>query len=150
MKYLAPKLKQRIQVQKTVQALGRARYDRDYETIGTLWAFIEVLNPSGVNFGTEQVRYQNTGTEDTHRVTVRTAGLLAIGKAFTSAFNNNYDIIASINPLKADYFIFHEGATENQGRLFKVNRIMRDEHFREFYVLRCREVEEKGTGAYSS
>jgi len=149
MKYLAPKLKQRIQIRKSIQALGQAGFQREYETIVSLWARIEVLNPRGVNFGVSPVRQQNVGDEDTHRITVRTSGLLSIGKAFTSAFSDGFDNIRNIdiNVIKADYFLFHQTSSSVKGRSMRINRIMNDEDFKEFITLRCSEIEEQGTGA---
>jgi len=149
MKYLAPKLKHRIQLKKPIQGLGQAGFNRDYETITSLWAMIETLNPRGINFGTSPVRYQNAGDEDTHRITVRTSGLSSIGKAFTKAFSTAFatNAIDDINKIKADYFIFHQTSSATRGRLMRINRIMNDEDFKEFITLRCSEIEEQGTGA---
>lgn len=149
MRFLASKLKHRIQVKKAEQGLGQTRYKREYETISTLWAFIETLNPGGTNFGNEAIRYQNVGTEDTHKITIRTSGLLSLGKSFTSAFDSGFDNIKDENELKANYYIFHQTYGTIRGRLFKINRIMRDEHYKEFVLLRCSEIEEQGTGAYN-
>lgn len=152
MKYLAPKLKHRVQVKQIddEEIIGQTGYDRRYNTITTLWAFIEVLNPGGTNFGTAPVRYQNTGTEDTHKITVRTAGLLSIGKAFTSGFTTGFKTIPFEDELKSDFFLFHQTASSSIGRLFRINRFMKDEHYKEFIVLRCSEIEEQGTGAFNA
>jgi len=149
MRYLAPKLKHRIQIKQAQQGLGQSRYNREYETVITLWAFIEILNKTGTNFGTESIKYQNIGTEDTHKITLRTSGLLGLGKSFTSGFSIGVNTIKDENELKANYFIFHQRYSTIRGRLLKINRIMRDEQFNEFVTLRCGEVEEQGTGAFN-
>ena len=131
-----------------------------------LWASVENLQLSGY-YGVQNIRSQNIGEADTHLFVVRynsvtskttetydDSGMAEIeqttkglGRSFTIGFDGGFDSFTDIDPIKADYMVFFESGNRYTGRLFKINRLIRDDNYKEYVQMRCTQVEEQGTGA---
>jgi head-tail adaptor len=141
MSYLAPTLKHRIQIRKAVQTPNDAGgADQTYETITTLWADIK-----GMSDYIKAVRGANGQDADSHRIKVRTCGVMNLGRAFSVGYVSGYKG-EDIYPLKADYFIFDQKGVTTKGRLFRITGVRLDEDDSEFVEMTAKEIEETGTG----
>ena len=148
MSFLAPDLKHRIEIQKTVFDDDTPNlsggFDRSYKTLTTVWAGIK-----GVKLFSDfaaVIRGESLSDQDTHEFKVRFSSVEKLGSEFDASFSADFDSIPDLNPLKSDYFIFLRAGSSVKGRRFKIVRLRRDENHREFLLFRCREVEEVGTG----
>jgi len=151
--YLAKDLKHRIQIlqgEDTPNDLGG--FTRSYNRLLRLWASKKSINKSGF---IQAIRGVNAGgNTDTDEFTVRwvslisrySAGSQGLGRQFDDAFGNGLDNSIDIYAAKADYFIFLEEGSQTKGRLYRINKILRDDRNKEFVLLRCSEEEEQGTG----
>jgi head-tail adaptor len=141
MSWMAPKLKNRIQIRKAVQTPNTAGgADQTYETITTLWAEIKALSDY-----IKAIRGANGNEADTHSFKVRMCAVTGLGKEFSAAFSTAFKG-EDIYPLKSDYFIFDQAGLTTKGRLFKITGVGIDEQNSEFVKLTAREIEETGTG----
>jgi len=167
MKYLAPKLRHRIQILKPDTRPGSWGLDTSYVRLVRLWASVKDRAGAAM-FGVELVRGVNIGNTITHEIMVRYSSAISIysstfgdgfseafpavdskglGRQFTNAFGEGFDSIIDFDPIKNDYFILVEGNSAFRGRLFRIERIQQDEDHKEFIKLKCKETEERGTGA---
>jgi len=148
MGYMAPKLKQRIQICIPTETPNeRGGFDRTYETIRTVWAERKSLLTKFfhyVNF----INAQNVQNElVTEAFVVRNEAVRSLGRQFSVAFYSSFDSIEDLNPLKGNYFIFMQRSSTVKGRLYQIAAIEKDDEYREHLLIRCKEIEEKGTGA---
>lgn len=149
MSWMVPRLNRRIQIQKGVQVedsgsnVYSGSFTITYETLLTVWASIrEVSN------WIEVIRGEAISDFPSHEFTVRWSAVgFTLGKEFGSGFTTGFDIIADIEPLKSNMFIFVEEGSSTKGRLFRVVDVRRDEKRKEYISFRCRQIEEHGTGA---
>ena len=145
---MAPRLKLRIKICKPVQTPNTdGGFDIDYEVLTTVWSNIRESRQL-LNFGAIVRGEQIESDLDTHEFMVRYSSVKSLGKGWATAFDENFNIIEDINPLKSDYFILmNEGSSPyNKGRLFKVNRLKRDDNYKTYIKIRTTEIEERGTG----
>ena len=68
-------------------------------------------------------------------------------RSFAISFSDAFDSIEDLNPLKSYYFIFLQRGSTVKGRLYQIEAVEKDDEFREHILFRCKEIEEKGTGA---
>lgn len=166
MKYLASQLKHRFQLLQAVQGAGRLAFKLEYKRLIRLWGGIKNRNEGGIN-GLQPIRHGNVGTIDTHEVILRYTSIYGrrsqafgdgygdsydankskgLSKAFDLAYSDEYDSILDFNPIKTEYFIYMEGNSPYQGRIFKINRVIRDDQYKEYIKIMVTEQEERGTG----
>jgi hypothetical protein len=148
---LAYKLKHRIQIKKAIQTPNaEGGFDRDYETLTTIWAAIKnsSLSRSLKYIRGEALSEGGSGSKDlpTHICTIRKVAIENFGKRMTKGFSVGFDSIEDLMPLKSDYFIFLQKGSTVKGRLFEILRILRDENNDEYIKFEIREREEQGTG----
>ena len=150
MSWLAPKLKHRIQIRKAVfpENDTTGGFDRSYETLLTIWAGIRETS----DYGRYISSIRGETVDDklvTHEFIVRYIAVKNLGKAFNSGFASGFDSIEDLNPLKSDHFIFLQNGSAVKGRLFRIVEMKRDDDRKEWFKIRCKEIEEQGTGAPS-
>ena len=148
MAWLTPKLKHRIQIRKGVQTANNTTggLDRSYEILTTIWAGIRETSDYGRYISS--IRGENVDDKIvTHEFIVRYVAVKNLGKAFGSGFASGFDSIEDLNPLKSDHFIFLQNGSAVKGRLFKIIETKRDDDRKEWLKIRCKEIEEQGTGA---
>jgi hypothetical protein len=170
MKYLAPKLKHRVQILKVVETPGRGfGINEEYQRLIRIWSQIIPKKLTNTQGGPMPVR---TGSDDevdivTHEFVVRHSSVISkyshafnegydegyvvnnsqgMGREYSIAFAIAFDSITDINPIKANYYIFHEAGRQDRGRLFKILRVVRDDNLKEYISILCQELEEQGTG----
>jgi hypothetical protein len=124
---------------------------RSYVTFATIFMELRALRDS------EIIRSVDIGNPVSHEIRVRKSAVDSLGNQFSSAFSTDWDAIADINTMKADYYILIlysddglpvvEGAEIPKGRLFKIRGMRPDDEYREWIKLGVQEVEEKGSGA---
>jgi hypothetical protein len=137
---ICQELKKVIQIKTPADTPNSAGgYTRSYNTIKTIWGKLESID--SVYIRGEQI---NDGA--THLLTIRKNAVNSIGKAFSKAFAISFDVIADINPLKSDYFIFVNDGASYKGRLFKILSMKNDEADNNYIKYKLKEVEEQGTG----
>jgi hypothetical protein len=151
MTWLAPKLKERVEIQKAVQTPSddTGGYDRTYQTLLTIWAGFEPVNKpdSTSDTGTSRyIRSQQTQTLSTHKFLIRKVAVRTLNTEFSAAFNEDFDIIYDFSNLKSEYFIFVKKSSSTKGRLFRINTIINVQENDEYFQLRTEQIEEKGTG----
>jgi head-tail adaptor len=149
MGYIAPKLKQRVQIQMPVQTPNdRGGFDLTYETIKTIWARISDTSNTAAKY-TMMVGFQNQsdGNMVTHEFMMRMSAVSDLGRQTGKGFDTSFDGIADLNPLKSEYFLFLQRGSTSKGRRFRVVSIQRDETFQEMVKIGAKEIEESGTGA---
>lgn len=167
MKHLAHKLKNRVQIVMQYQIPSAMFTKQAYRTLIRLWAQIIPLNISREQ-GLAPIRSQNTDDSDTHDFVVRWTSVKGVralafadgyglsyendtsqglGRQFDRGFDGAFDSWIDFDPVKASYFVYVEGNEAYQGRLFKINRVVRDDNYKEFVMLRTSQTEERGTGA---
>lgn len=156
MSYLARELKHRIQIlqgEDTPNDLGG--FTRSYTQLLRLWASKRRIDKSGFIQAIRGINATKTGNAvDTDEFKVRWASLISrysagsqgLGRQFDDAFGNGLDNNTDIYPAKADYFVFLEEGSRTKGRLYGINKVLRDDRNKEFALLRCYEKEEHGTG----
>lgn len=149
MSWKAPKLRHRIQIRKALPLNNVfGGFDVSYETLLTIWA--EIKDKSGSANYIKEIRGVNSDVAEVADTifTIRYESVRYLGRAFSSAYSEDYDSIEDINPVKSDYFIFLQiGNNVNRGRSYKILGTKRDDDRKEWLEIRCMEVEEKGTGA---
>lgn len=144
MTWLAPKLRERIEIRQATQEPNAAGgMTRGYTTIATIWAGIK---PVGLTTAqAAYIRGEQIADVETHEFIVRRSAVSSLGRDFGDGFGDGFDGIADLAPLKSEWFIFlQRGATK--GRIFKIERIVDNDERREFLAIKTREVEEIGTG----
>jgi len=149
MGYLAPKLKQRIQIQTSNQEPNdRGGFDLTYTTLSTIWAKLSHVSNTSAKF-VRAVLFQNANPEDivTHEFTVRLSAIKYLGREVGKAFSSAFDGIEDLAPLKSEYFIFLQKGSTVKGRRFRIISIQRDDNFSELMKIGVKELEESGTGA---
>jgi hypothetical protein len=166
MSYIASKLKYRIQIMQAIdEPKDNGSFKRSYKKIIRLWAWkkptsqyimaIRSVNAEKGIIDTDEfgVRYNSVVGKfyrgfakgfDSGEDSYKSDGL---GKSFDGGFDNGQDSQVDIYPIKSDYFVFLENGNTNQGRLYKINRVIIDDDNNEFVIFRCMEIEEQGTGA---
>ena len=164
MRYLAHKLKHRIQILKPDQRPDFWGIKTEYIRLLRLWAMVKERKGF---FGVEMIREVNINNAITHEIVVRHSSVISIysstfgagfdeafaavdskglGRQFSNAFGEGFDSHIDFDPIKSEYFIFVEGNTAFRGRLFRIEKIQMDESNRELISLKCRETQERGTG----
>lgn len=141
MTYLANKLKRRVEIRKSVQTPNdEGGYDRSYETLLTIWGGVEPIKANPYIRGTNSEEKTSS-----HKFTFRSIALSTLGKTFSFGFSMGFDVIADLNLLKAEFFLFlkKDGV---KGKLFRVNNIKNEGERNEFLTVLAEEIEEYGTG----
>lgn len=167
MKKIAHQLKHRMQILKGTEVPYGIGIRIEYTRLFRLWGSIKNRKEQGIH-GLQPVRLENTGDVDTHEVLLRYSSIYnrrsqaygdgfnfaynadtskGAGKEFDTAFSTDFNSIADFNPIKTDMFVYMEGNSPDAGRMFRINRILRDDTYKEWVKLVLTEVEEKGTGA---
>ncbi len=149
MGYMAPKLKQRIQIQTSNQEPNnRGGFDITYTTLTTIWARISHVSNTSAKF-VRAIMFQNANPEEivTHEFTVRLSAIKYFGKQVSGAFDSAFDNIEDLAPLKNEYFLFLQKGSTVKGRRFRIISIQRDDAFSELMKIGVKELEESGTGA---
>lgn len=146
MSWLAPKLRDRVQIRKAVQTENETTggFSRTYTTLDTIWAEIKAL--TWKSSAVRPIRGVNTEELSSHIFKVRRCALSSFGMTFTSAFSNAFDSIPDMYLLKADYFLFLEDGSTTKGRLFRIDSVAPGEERKEFLEIVATEIEELGTG----
>lgn len=141
--FLASRLKERIQIRKinSITPNDEGGFNRSYSTLLTIWAGFRPLSGR-----TKYIRGEQTEFFSTHEFTIRRSAVGNLGKAFSSAFDTNFDCIADLNPLKSDYFIFVQRGSTVKGRLFRINDIEDVNERKEYLIVLAEEIEEVGSG----
>jgi hypothetical protein len=149
MSYLASKLKHKISIKKGVDApITSGGFSRTYETVARVWAWKKRIGNYLMAIRAVNTEKSNSNAPtDTDEFGVRYCAIKNIGKAFSSGFSTGMDSSEDLYPIKADYYVFLEYKNSNTGRLYKINRVIRDDNYKEFAILKCIEVEEQGLGA---
>ena len=149
MSYLAGKLKHRITIQKGVDTVNaNGGLIRSYEDIITVWSFKRQIGNYLLlirSMNTE--KFNNNSPISTDEFGVRYSAIKNIGKEFSDGFSNGFDSLEDLYPIKGDYFIFLKYKSTNNGRRYKINRVVRDDNHKELMIMQCTEVEESGLGA---
>jgi head-tail adaptor len=149
MTWLSPKLNRQIQVRVPVNtANDSGGFTRTYTTVSTVWGgFNPVKNASYVR-GSQTISLSyNNQERGTHDFMVRRVAIDSLGMEYSSAFSTAYDSIADLNTFKSEFFFFVEVGSNVKGRLFRIINIMDNMEEKEFFIIRCEEIEEQGTGA---
>jgi head-tail adaptor len=171
MAWLAPKLRERVQIRKAIQTPNATTggFDRSYELLDTVWAAIKPMEYKNSNL--RYIRNVQTSDDITHEFQIRWEALRAISIQFSSGFNISFDSIVDIISLKSDYFIFmkqdvdsgldwdgpftkgfnygfdvYYGLEEAKGRLFRIMGAGRADERKEYIKIVATELEEMGTG----
>ena len=143
MAFLAKDLRHRIEIQKATEIPNDfGMIDMTYETLITCWAGLEQESEY-----VKAIRGMSTTEGDTHQFTIRKVAVEELGKAFSTGFSTAFDIIADINMLKGDFFIFLQEGSSTKGRKFRVNSIRIDNNHSEWVMIQTEELFEEGTGA---
>jgi hypothetical protein len=150
MTWLAPKLKDRVEIQKAIQTPNaEGGYDRTYQTLLTIWAgFLPINKPDSLSAvgSSNYTRGSQTNTASTHKFIIRRIAVRTLGVEFSPAFNEDFDTVFDFSSLKSEWFIFIKKASSVKGRLFRINSLMNVNETDEYFILRTEEIEEKGTG----
>lgn len=153
MKTLSARLKFRVTIQKAEQQVDlgdgfgdyptAAPIKRGYVDLKTIWCYIQP-KASLTDF-VSAVRGEQEFDRVTHEFWVRREAVRGLGAAFSAAYSTDFDTVQQINPIKNEYFLFlKEGVYK--GRRFQCKETRWDERNHEFLMVRCKEVEEVGTG----
>lgn len=169
MSWLAPKLRHKIQLLKGIQtpnAIGG--FDLTFQLLTRIWAQTKVFFEDSSTGGIAIVRGVGISDLETHEFKVRYSAVIGItergltdafspsefssyasaglSKEFDKSFDSQFDSVIDMDPVKSDYFIFLESGTRTKGRLFRINRIVRDENFKEYLKIKCYLIDERGVG----
>jgi hypothetical protein len=144
MKFIVDELNQRAHLKKPIQIpndLGG--FDQSYESILDFWMGLKIESAY-----LRAVRGENTSGEGITQIgKARFSTFENLGMAFTKGFSFGFKRIASINPIKGDYFLFVESGNSYMGRLFKIKGMAQDEKDKTWMLMQLQEIEEQGTGA---
>ena len=157
MSFIAHKLKHRIQILEVNDEPNSAGgYTRAYNQLARIWAEVKLINPNSIISGIANVRGVNISDSDSHEFVVRfssAVGMVSgstkgLSREFDLAFSASFDSMLDTDPVKREYFIFLEDGAGNRtrGRLFKINRMQRDEVYKKFIKIKTTQMEEQGTG----
>lgn len=157
MAWLAPLLRERIQVRKSIETPNdEGGFDRSYEILLTIWGNILPLAFSRYQVAHEVSNYVRTTTRYfrgmqtentiTHIITIRKVAVASLGTSFSTGYSSGFDTIQDLNPLKSDYFLFLQKGSTVKGRLFRIHMITNVEERGEYLQLSVEEIEESGTG----
>ncbi len=159
MTFLAPRLRERVQIRRPVDTPESAGgLNRTYDIIATVWAGIKQIKSRS-----EYVRGVQVFKEETHEFTIRKSSIEVIQKGFSSAFGVGFNSITDLQLFKTDLYIFlmrgsdgvpftagfARGFRQNEGlkgRLFRIKNAVDKDERREFVVIETQEIEEQGTG----
>ena len=149
MGYLTKNLKQRVQIQTPVQVPNsRGGFDLKYETLLTVWAQIKDMSNTAAKFSVMiGAQNQNDGAMVTHEFTMRLSAVSSLGRELSKAFDDSFDGVEDLYPLKSEYFLFLQRGSTVKGRRFRIVSIQRDEQSQEKMKIGAKEIEEAGTGA---
>jgi hypothetical protein len=144
MKFIVDTLKFRAHLKQPVQSANDAGgFDQSYKSILDFWMGLE--NESAY---LRAVRGENTSGEGITQIGIaRFSTFENLGAAFAKGYSFGFKRIASINPIKGDYFLFVENGNSYTGRLFKIKGMARDEKDKSWMRMQLQEIEEQGTGA---
>jgi hypothetical protein len=167
MAWLAPKLRNRIQIWRGIQTpRSDGGFDLTYKKLVRLWAKLDYVRTGNVA-GYYPIRGTNDEVYESHRFVVRYSSVIgkthkgmgdgfgngydswstnALGTAFTNAFGEGTDSVIDMNPIKADYFVFLERENQYRGKLFRITKVIPDDVHSRMITLKCMEEEERGTG----
>jgi len=141
MTWMAAKLNRRVQICHNDQSeAASGGFSFVKTTLKTVWCSVKPLSEYAY------VRGEMAGEGSTHIFNIRRGAVESIGVAFSTAFSSDFDTIADLNMLKADFFLFLEEGSTSKGRLFKIDRTKDNEERKEYMVIIAREMEERGTG----
>jgi hypothetical protein len=115
-----------------------------YTDLKTIWCYI--LPKQSITDFVETIRGQSQEDAVTHEILVRWESVRGLGAAFSAGFDAGFDTVKQINPIKSDYFLFVKSGSDYRGRRFQVMETRWDERNHEYLRLRCKELEEVGTG----
>jgi head-tail adaptor len=154
MKTLTARLKHRVVIQKAEQQVDTgdgfgdyptaAPIKRGYVDLKTVWCFIQPK--SSLTDFVSAVRGEQEFDRVTHEFWVRREAVRGLGAAFSAAYSTGFDTVQQINPIKNDFFLFLKEGTTTKGRRFQCKETRMDERNHEYLMIRCKEVEEVGTG----
>lgn len=162
MTFLAPKLRERVQIlipnMKPNEDEGK--YDfvfgepigngfefgpfENFAPVLTVWMEFKERTFQGT--GTQYVRGEQINESRTHQFICRRIAVASLGKAFTKGFNIGFDSIEDLNPLKGEYYLMVQRGSTVKGRLFRIRTVNDHEERREYLVIGAEEIEERGTG----
>jgi hypothetical protein len=168
MSYIAHELNRRVQILQSVDTPNSSGgFTRSYKKLTRVWCKVKTINEFGILAGITNVRGQNISDFESHelkmrRDSVRSAmseafggafadgydsqGSNGLGKELSSAFDQSFESILDISPIKSEFFVFLEEGSATKGRLLRVKKALLDERNRKYIKLKCCEVEERGTG----
>lgn len=158
MSFIAHKLKHRAQILKSENEPNPTSggFDRSYTQLTRIWCGLKVINEQSIVSGTSNVRGQNISLIDTHEFLMRYSSVIGtiigstqgLSRAFSSGFSKGFDSILDTDPIKREYFLFLEdgGGNTQRGRLFRINRVIRDENYKKYFRIKATQLEEQGTG----
>lgn len=146
-KWVLPKLKNRVQVQKAVQTPNTTTggLDRTYSTLTTIWMGCEPMSPyKPVG---EYIRGVQIADRPTHIFIARVSALdNVVGRGFTLGFSTGFKSILDLMSMKSDYFLFMQRGSSVRGRLFRVLNVTDMFENRNYYTLLAKEIEQQGVG----
>lgn len=168
MAWLAPKLRNRIQIWRGIQVPNNDNggYDLTYKKLVRIWAKLDYVRTGNVA-GFYPVRGTNDEIYESHRFVVRYSSVIGkttknygdgfggsynswntngLGRQFNLAFGEGFDSNIDMNPIKANYFVFLERENQYTGKLFRITKIIPDDVHSRMITLKCMEEEEQGTG----
>ncbi|RJX18958.1 MAG: hypothetical protein C4575_09275 [Desulforudis sp.] len=167
MTWLAPKLRERVQVLQAEQAPNEAGgFDQTYTDLLTAWAGFKPLSLAASPPGyVRQTQIYTDGKQSTHEFVLRRAAVADLGPSFSPAYGLGAKSTGDLAPIKSEYFLFVQRGAENLGRefdrgfsrdleagrmpvgrLFRVDRIVDADERREYLKVLATEIEEQGTG----
>lgn len=167
MKYMANILKHRVQILEGYQNATGMSFKQKFRRLIRIYAGIKSVNKTGSG-GIQPERHENTADIDTHEFIVRYDSVVGrterafgdgfdigyesnysegMGRAFDRGFSDGFDSIIDINPVKINHYVYFEHTSAYNGRMFRINRVIRDDDYQEWALLKCSEIFEKGTGA---
>ena len=103
MTWLVPQLKERVQIGFPVQtANADGGADFSFDTLLTIW-----MSMKPVTFkesGSKYIRGEQVNEAITHEFSCRSIAVASLGKEFGLGFGDSFKFMASLVPLKSDYF----------------------------------------------
>lgn len=169
MSYIAHKLNRRVQILQSVDTPNETTggFDRTYKVLTKIWCEVKTINEFGILAGITNVRGQNISDFESHELKMRrdsarsaisrafadgfaddynSSGSDGLGKEYTAAFDQAFESILDISPIKSEYFALLEEGSATKGRLLRIKKVILDERNRKYIKCKCCEVEERGTG----
>jgi head-tail adaptor len=169
MAWMANKLRNRIQLKYAVQTPeSSGGLDKTYVKLLRLWAeIIHMRTTSTNNMGYEAWRNVSADDVETHQFKVRYGSTISktvrafaggfddgydskytdgLSRAFSLGYSTAFNSILDMDPIKANYFVFLENGSQIKGKLFRIRRIIFDEIHKEWILINCSAVDERGTG----